>query len=975
MTAAAGGTGGFREALAALPESLPESLRVETARRWEHFVALAGSAGACIPTDPATLQTLLRVWAASDFVARLCEREPQLPQALLDSGVLDTAAEPAGSKTRRLASLVQGIPDEPALMAALRRFRHWELARIAWRDLAGPATLQETLAALTEVADAVLQHALEKLYEWHCQRFGVPRDAQGEAQQLVVLGMGKLGGGELNFSSDIDLIFTFPRKGHTDAPRAFSNEEFFQRLGQRLIKVLSETTADGFAFRVDMRLRPFGDSGPLVMHFDAVEEYYQHHGRDWERYALIKARVCAGDRRLGEQLLARLQPFVYRRYLDYSAFESLRAMKTLISREVERKGMRHNIKLGPGGIREIEFIGQAFQLVYGGREPALRNRGLLPVLSHLGTSGRLPDAAADGLRQAYEFLRRVENRLQAKADQQTHQLPGDPLNQQRLAWSMGYADWPAFSRALERHIQCVIGQFVQVFATAAPAPGGVHLDFAALWSGVTNEEQALAYLAEQGFAQPNDAWRKLSALKEGPTCRALSKRGRERLDNLMPPALATVSAGTAPDVTLDRLLHLLETIARRSVYLALLVEKPQALTQLVNLCAASAWISRYLSRYPLLLDELLDPATLYHPPARSGLGAELSHHLARVPADDTEQVMDALRHFKQIHVLRVAAADVSEAMPLMVVSDHLTEIAEVLLRQVLDLAWASLLPRFGRPLCRVDGEVREARFAIVAYGKLGGIELNYGSDLDLVFLHDSRGEQQSTDGRRPIDNPSFFAKLVQRIIHLLTTRTAAGELYKVDTRLRPSGRAGLLVSSLDAFLEYQRHQAWTWEHQALVRARVVAGPPALAERFAAMRREILGQARDSAALRREVREMRERMRAELGSRDGDAFDLKQDPGGIADIEFMVQYAVLAHAHQYPQLLTYTDNIRQLDGLEQCGVLGAAQAGTLRDAYRGLRRWVHRRTLQEQPGVAPLDAVQDYRVGVLQLWRRIMEESP
>jgi glutamate-ammonia-ligase adenylyltransferase len=425
-------------------------------------------------------------------------------------------------------------------------------------------------------------------------------------------------------------------------------------------------------------------------------------------------------------------------------------------------------------------------------------------------------------------------------------------------------------------------------------------------------------------------------------------------------------------VTLERILRLLESIARRSVYLTLLVENPLALSQLVKLCAASVWLSKYLTRYPLLLDDLMDPDTLYHPPDRSHVGGALDNYLARVPQQDTEQVMDALRHFKQTNVLRIAAADVSDVMPVMIVSDYLTEIAEVLLRKVLALAWDDLIPRFGRPCCSEDGEFREARFAIVAYGKLGGIELNYGSDLDLVFLHDSRGKQQQTNGPRELDNPTFFARLVQRIIHWLTARTAAGELYEVDTRLRPSGRAGLLVSGIDAFAEYQRSQAWTWEHQALVRARVVAGSAELAQQFSDIRQEVLTRERDSGNLRQEVREMRERMRQELGSKQPGYFDLKQDPGGIADIEFMVQYAVLANAHRYPALLTYTDNIRQLDGLEQFGILTAEEATRLRDAYRKLRRRLHQLTLQEQSGLISETELQDEWQTVRGLWQRVME---
>ncbi|MEI2742980.1 MAG: bifunctional [glutamate--ammonia ligase]-adenylyl-L-tyrosine phosphorylase/[glutamate--ammonia-ligase] adenylyltransferase [Candidatus Competibacter sp.] len=954
-------------------ERLPGALRPELARYWEAFQPAAAKA-AVEPPKGAALEQTLRVWACSEFVARACIREPAQLMALMAQGGLSAAYGP-GEYARRLERRLAEVADEPQLNIALRDFRRWEMIRIAWRDLTDAAGLEETLGDLSDLAEQLIDQALARLHEGQCQRYGQPRDADGQPQRLVVLGMGKLGGRELNFSSDIDLIFTYPRQGQTDGARSVSNEEFFRRLGQRLSKLLAEPTAEGFVYRVDLRLRPFGDSGPVAMSFSAFEDYYQNHGRDWERYAMIKARVIAGDREAGERVLAGLRPFVYRRYLDYSAFASLRDMKALIAQEVERKGVRRNVKLGPGGIREIEFIGQAFQLIYGGREPALRERGILRVLDLLDASGRLPAAAVEQLKQAYEFLRRVENRLQAWADQQTHLLPDDDLGQRRLAFAMGFSSWSAFDQELARHLEAVAQQFAQVFGEAddsKPVPAKTGL--ATLWQVEPDEDRALAVLDDHGFEEPALAWNRLRALKHGFSYRSMSLRGRERLDGLIPRVLEAAALAPRPTATLERVLDLLEAVARRSVYLALLTDHPQALAQLIKLCAASGWIGKHLARYPLLLDDLLNPAALYAPLDRRQLARDLKRQLARVAPEDSEEILNALRYFKQTQVLRVAAADVSGAMPLMIVSDHLTEIAETLLREVLELAWADLLPKFGQPRCAVDGVERDARFAIVAYGKLGGIELNYGSDLDLVFLHDSAGARQLTAGPRQIDNPSFFAKLVQRIIYWLTTRTGAGDLYEVDTRLRPSGRAGLLVSSFEAFADYQCRQAWTWEHQALARARVVAGPPELAERYQTLRREILSVECEPEALRQEVCEMRERMRAELDTGTSERFDLKQGRGGIADIEFMVQYKILAHAHRYPDLLTYTDNIRQLDGLERAGILSVADAARLRNAYRNLRRRIHWLKLQELPACAPSDEAAEIRESVARIWRRLMEPA-
>ncbi|HCB14096.1 MAG TPA: bifunctional [glutamate--ammonia ligase]-adenylyl-L-tyrosine phosphorylase/[glutamate--ammonia-ligase] adenylyltransferase [Gammaproteobacteria bacterium] len=951
---------------------LPESLQHEVAQYWEAFQESSRTVGLELPAGIA-LEPLVQVWACSEFAARACIREPALLQELLASGDLSTHYA-LNDLAERLEQCLVNVTDEAQLGVALRRFRRREMVRIAWRDLAGLSGLTETLNDLTGLADVAVSAALDRLYAWQCQqRYGVPRDAEGQPQQLVVLGMGKLGGCELNFSSDIDLILTYPCQGQTDGPRVVSNEEFFRRLGQRLSKSLAEITAEGFVFRVDLRLRPFGDSGPLAMSFAAFEDYYQNHGRDWERYAMIKARVIAGHPLAGGQLLTALRPFVYRRYLDYNAFEALRGMKALIAQEVERKGMQRNIKLGPGGIREIEFIGQAFQLIYGGREPALRERSIVVVLDNLAASGRLPESAVDALKKAYVFLRRVENRLQAWADRQTHELPEDGLAKLRLAYAMGYPDWDTFNQELARHTEQVSHQFAQVFGNGTgQLPAAGNTDLVELWHGDPDEEHAQRLLTERGFENPASAWNRLRALRNGFSYRAMSPRGRARLDTLIPSILEAVTAVPQPAATLERILNLVEAVARRSVYLALLADHPQALAQLVKLCAASGWIAQHLTRYPLLLDDLLSPATLYAPLDRPRLALELEQQLQQAPANDAEEQLNALRYFKQVQVLRVAAADVSGAMPLMIVSDHLTEIAETLLRKVLELAWAHLSPRFGQPRCMVEGVERDAQFAIVAYGKLGGIELNYGSDLDLVFLHDSTGGRQLTTGPRQIDNAAFFAKLLQRIVHLLTTRTGAGDLYEVDTRLRPSGRAGLLVSSFEAFAEYENHQAWTWEHQALVRARVVAGPAPLVERFQAIRREILQRERDPVQLRQEVCDMRERMRAELDTSTNESFDLKQGQGGIADIEFMVQYEVLANACRCPDLLIFTDNIRQIDGLERFGILSIADAARMRHAYRGLRRRIHLLKLQEQPARISMDEAREARESVMGIWRRLME---
>jgi glutamate-ammonia-ligase adenylyltransferase len=865
------------------------------------------------------------------------------------------------------------------------------MVRIAWRDLAGWADLHEVMATLSALADACLEGALSKLHGWAVQKNGEPRgEHSGAPQSLVVLGLGKLGGQELNFSSDIDLIFAYPEEGdvqgrtsvargrtpgatETVGSRALSNHEFFVRLGQSLIQVLNETTAEGFVFRVDMRLRPNGASGPLVLSFDAMEQYYQAHGRMWERYALIKARVTAGDPAAGAALLKLLHPFVFRKYLDYTAVEEIRGMKAAIHRELLRKGVESNIKLGPGGIREIEFIGQAFQLIRGGRDRALQTRQLMPVLAHLAAEGDLAPPAAKELRAAYEFLRNAEHRLQMIHDQQTQVLPTNDLDRWRVAMGLGFSDWAGFQAALKRHRQRAHEHFESVFvAPQGEAPPADEKGLHAVWAGVLDAAAAGAALERAGFTDTAAALNLLHGLREGAAYSALSAHGRERLDRLVPLLLGAAGLTPEPHITLARLVSLIEAIGRRSVYLALLVENPLALSQLVKLCSASEWIARYLSQHPILLDELMDAVSLYAPLTRADLQAELQSRLARLPGDDLEAQMEALREFHHGHVLRVAAVDVGGALEPEAIGRHLGHIAEVVVAQALTLAFENMASKHGRPTSVQEGETLYPGFAVIAYGKLGSLELGYTSDLDMIFLHGAECEGGMTDGERPVANEVFFARLAQRLIHVLTARIGGGILYEVDTRLRPSGRSGMLVTHPAAFREYQKSHAWAWEHQALIRARPIAGEAALSQAFETIRAEVLGQARDPETLRSEVAAMRRRMRAAQAPHDPGQIDLKHDPGGMIDVEFMVQYAVLRWAHDHPELIRHRGNIPLLEALKGCGLLAAAQADLLRDAYRCYLGAEQRLKLRElRPLVAPSE-LGDFPAQVGALWREILE---
>ena len=823
---------------------------------------------------------------------------------------------------------------------------------------------------------------------------GQALDSQGNPIPLIVIGMGKLGAYELNFSSDVDLIFAFAEHGQTvNGPRSISHNEYFIKLGQRLIKALDQQTADGFVFRVDMRLRPFGQSGPLVVTYDALEEYYTAHGREWERYALIKARVITGRESDRHGLRSLLIPFVYRRYIDFSVFESLREMKSMIAHEVKQKKKEHNVKLGAGGIREIEFLAQAFQLLRGGRDEHLQERQVQKVLVYLGKQNLLPEFVVSELLNAYEFLRRTEHRIQQINDQQTHNLPDADYPQARIAWGMNYSDWDSFSRDLSAIRHTVQSHFEQLFQAPQADDGeNTEDEVQGIWHAGLSDERSAAILNELGYTDGEEIVRLLRSFRESSLYKKMSKEGTSRLDRLMPLVLKAIAKVDNSEMTFKRILDVIESICRRSVYMSLLVENPLGLSQLVRLCSASSWISRLLSRHPALFDELLDPRILYAPLDRDHLFKELETKMHRIPLADLEQRMDVLRYFKQSHHLRVAAADVTASIPLMKVSDYLTWIAEVILHFVLQTAWHDMVSRFGEPqlnqkltdpslVCTGKAPAFGAGFVMLGFGKLGGIELGYSSDLDMVFLFsdaynggmtDAQVSKDSAGSAREVDNLQFFSRLSLRIMHILQTQTPAGTLYEADMRLRPNGNSGLIVNSFKAFKEYELEKAWIWEHQALVRARFVGGDERLIENYQAMRREILSIKHDSDTLKKAVRDMRIKMRNTLAKNKAGMFDIKQGFGGIADIEFMVQFLVLNNAGQYLELLTWTDNIRLLQTLSEMAILSAEAATELSDCYRSFRSRLHQLSLQEVSGIVPETELAEQRQKVQHYWQQIME---
>ena len=899
------------------------------------------------------------------YLRRTLENNPHWQQ-----GLENTTLYAPGQLYQSVNTRIDGMADESELMRAVRQTRHQETVRIAWRDLNHLAPLEETMRDISDLADALVSSTLNW---WHRQlslKFGTPFDRTGTPQHMLVLGLGKLGGRELNFSSDIDLIFTFPEAGATDGRRQLDNLTYFTRLGQKLINTLGQTTADGFAYRVDMRLRPFGEVGALALSFDAMEHYYQTHGREWERYALIKARVIAGDQQVGKELLQRLRPFIYRRYLDYGAVEQLRDLKNMINREALRKGKQQDVKLGTGGIREIEFTAQVFQLMRGGRLKDLQQTNLLQTLDVLEQQQLLSTKDIQRLRTAYVFLRQTENRLQMWDDEQTHSLPEDKARYHQLAGAMQYQDWDTFLAQLNQHRDAVSIIFQRIFAVDSDEKP-IHKDLDQVWQGINDPEQSLLILDGLGFQPAHDALSQLDGFRSGRRYQSLTELARARVDRLIPLLINACVSEDNSTLALERSLQVIQAIASRSGYIAMLCDQPMATEQLVKLVHASSWITTQLTQHPILLDNLLDSRQLHRPLNREELQATLQQEMNNVAADDTELVMERLRQFKLTQTLRVATADITGILPLMIVSDQLSWIAETILEFTTRHAWYLLTQKAGIPCYEVDGQTLEADFGIVAYGKLGGLELGYSSDLDIIFIHNSTGNKQRTNGNKQMDNTVFFARLAQKTIHILSTYTHDGRLYEIDTRLRPSGQSGLLVIGVDALRQYQLEKAWVWEHQALLRARIVTGSKTLQHAFEDLRRDILCQPRDKKELLVDVTEMRKKMWESLSRHSSDTFNLKKDQGGITDIEFIVQFLILAHAHQHPELTKWSDNIRQLESLEQNGLLNQAQAEQLANTYRTLRNHVHALALQEQKAFVPADQFSQEQACTRSHWATLM----
>ncbi|MFT5312983.1 MAG: glutamate-ammonia-ligase adenylyltransferase [Paraglaciecola sp.] len=945
------------------------------AKRWQQLTESPSFSPDYLLHQPAIEQA----FALSDFIADHCLRDPHylrvlIQQQLLFSQQLDYPI--------LMENALKDISSEAQLHQSLRQFRNLHMLRIAWRDLLNMQSIESSLQHVSDLANQLIVQAYKWLYANLSEKYGT---AQGEdgPQPMFIIGMGKLGGGELNFSSDIDLIFTYPSQGETQGTKKpIEHQQFFTKLAQKLIAALHQMTVDGQVYRVDMRLRPFGESGPLVMHFAAMEDYYQEQGREWERYAMLKGRVINPQPGYLSELQAILKPFVYRRYLDYGAIDSLRTMKSLIQQEVRRRGLKNNIKLGEGGIREAEFIVQSLQLIRGGREPRLQSQSLLHNLHELGEMGVLDERDAQQLKISYLWLRKVEHCLQQFADQQTQVLPDKRVDQLRLVHVLACQNYEDFCSQLKHHCRLIHDEFLlligdETAATEQEAEPELEA-FNDVWQLELAEGESSQILAPWLTTQQSAAYMTaLRDFRQGLNHSRVGQRGLDTLNKLMPILLFSIvdNEDGDPVTLLERVLRVLRAIAGRTAYIELLFENQGALKQLTKLCTASPWVTEQISRFPMLLDELLNPAQLYNPTPVHEYSAELQLAMLRVDPDDLEQQMEALRQFKLSEQLKIAAADITGALVIMKVSDHLTYLAEALINQVLNMAWQQMSDKYGCPVSAVGDAKNEQNmgFAVIGFGKLGGLELGYGSDLDLVFVHNCEGNL-STNGPKAIESQHFYLKLARRILHLFNAKTASGQLYELDMRLRPSGNAGLMVSHIKGFADYQLHDAWTWEHQALIRARFICGSTELRQVFQQLRRRVLELPRDKATLATDVQKMREKMRQHLAKGTAQQVDLKQDKGGIADIEFIVQYYVLAHSHLHPNLTKWPDNVRILQTLADEQLLPANQAQQLTQAYLEYRNTNHRLTLQHQAYALNSDKLKERRQQVSDIWQHCFNSA-
>ena len=916
------------------------------------------------------------VLASSDYISRWAVKKPEW---LLDA-VNGVSIEQGLSQLQDKFELSLSEFD---IKQKLRLERHYWSILIAVNDMFQLADIKAITFYQSTLADILIQAAYQWAEHHHHQQYGKPYAANGDLQQMLILAMGKLGGRELNFSSDIDLIFAYPEEGETDRQsKPVENQKFFIRLGQKLISLLSDVTYDGFVYRVDMRLRPYGQSGALVTNFNALQDYYLEQGREWERFAMIKARVVNGSDENKAELEQIIRPFSYRRYIDFSVLESIRQLKQKIASELLRKNAKGNIKLGEGGIRELEFIVQSLQLIGGGRHPVLQTKNWWHSLDTLQVKAFIPAQEAKPLKQAYEFLRKLENAIQIRDEEQTQDVPTDVLEQQQVAAMLGHEDWDEVAKSLSHHQNHVANFFKGLFHDPHDEDKvDEDCERVSKWLEGSLEQSAEKALAQKLSISP-DMVVMVNQFRSEFSERKIGSRGLVRLDQLLPHLLIEAGAQPEPETTLQRCIELLQGVGRRTAYFEMLAENLPVLEYLVQLVSRSRWLAKQMSIYPSLLDELLFPSNFGKQLSKADLASQLRQALIRIEEDDIEGQLVALGGFKQSSQFKIAAGDLTGRFDISAVSQQLTDLAEVIVEYLLQFAWRETVSKFGVPPDCEEGLA--SGFLVLGYGKLGGDELGYGSDLDLVFLYQGDAQSETSgrnhSGEKSLELHQFYTRLAQRLVHYLGTRTQQGIMYEVDTRLRPSGRAGMLVSHIDAFKKYQYNEAWTWEHQALVRARPIAGDDPLRDEYMALRSEILAKPSSPQSenndLASDVVAMRKKMRNNLNKSDSKLWDIKQGEGGLVDIEFLVQFWALSHSAILMEHLSNEElpfnNVDWLQLLAKHGLISQEVRDQLMMNYRVFREVGNHSSLQSQPQLMPKDELTQERQQVSELWHSTFE---
>ena len=938
--------------------SVPQALQAHIVAAWEDYCELVSAEDIQLYQKANVLESLVKVWVSSHFILNACRREPTLLGDLIRSGDLYSSTASASY----MQSLHAAVPEsETDLHHILRTFRRREMVRIAWRDISGWSELSETLMDVSLLAETAVQFALDFTYSAACERNGIPLGKDGRPLQMVVLGMGKLGAWELNYSSDIDLIFAMPEEGYFDGHKGISYAEFFTRIGRKLIQALDNVTADGFVFRVDMRLRPWGDSGALVLSFDAMEKYYREHGREWERYAMVKARAIAGDMQKAEVLQARLRPFVYRSYLDYGVFAELRELKQQVVDQQKRRGKMDNIKLGPGGIRDIEFITQVFQLIRGGRDLALQDRRLQHIMVRLADDGLLPAKSVDELLTAYRFLRVVEHRLQQYKDKQTNDLPTLDNDLQRLAFSMNFPDWGAMARSLAGIREGVKEIFEQVFASPQLKELPPQAEFA--WCAGQEERNAvLQKLIDLGYPSGEKAYEIITLFRSSTVLERLGEKGSKAINQLMPLTISAAADTPAPAQTLQRVTLFFSRVAQRSTYLSLLLEHPLALTELLQLAAGSPWIVDHISQDPLLLDELLNPNKLYEPLIKSELATELEQQLSTVDESDIEAQILELLHFQQVYVLRVAAADITGAIPLITVSDYLSDIAEVVLESATRLAWRATCAK-GEPALQEIEEL--SGLGLVALGGLGARELSYDSTLEIELIWQCEKTVEKSLAQLPGGAAGFYRDVAARMHLLLTSRMVSGTVYQLHT-FRERGHNGTVIIS--SAVGYRARKLTALERAPYVQSRYLFGDSRLSADFTAYRKQLL----NSNYSLQQINEERQLVYDEAPPQDSaQLFSLDYGKGGLGDIRLIVTCGALCIAAKHPEIQEDVETMSLLHTLASIDFISMDEYSALQRAYMKYREKLHILDLQHVERLVPNEDVAELKSCVSQVYSRLM----